>query len=109
MPGAEERIRQLETMLVQTPEDRDLRYFLATEYFHMGRYADSLRELNEYFRQGDDEGMGFKMRGICQLKTGKAEEARATLQSGIAAARRHHHADLAAEIEETLAELFPGT
>lgn len=108
MPGAEERIRQLEAMLGETPGDRDLRYFLATEYFQMGRYADSLRELEEYFRQGDDEGMGFKMRGICLLKTGRPEEARATLEAGIAAARRHHHADLAAEIEETLEELFPG-
>jgi thioredoxin-like negative regulator of GroEL len=107
MSGAEERIRQLEAMLEETPEDRDLRYFLATEYFGKQRYADALRQLEEYFRQGDDEGMGFKMRGICQLKTGRLEEARASLASGIAAARRHHHADLAAEIEETLEELFP--
>ena len=107
MAGAEERIRQLEAMLGEAPEDRDLRYFLATEYFQQTRYAEALRELDEYFRHGDDEGMGFKMRGICQLKCGKPEDARASLQAGIAAARRHHHADLAAEIEETLEELFP--
>ena len=107
MPGAEERIMQLEAMLEEAPEDRELRYFLATEYFGTQRYADALRQLDEYFRAGDDEGMGFKMRGICQLKCGRPEEARASLQAGIAAARRHHHADLAAEIEETLQDLFP--
>ena len=108
MSGAEERIRQLESMLEETPDDRDLRYFLATEYFGKQRFAEALGHLEEYLRLADDEGMGFKMRGICQLKTGRPEEARASLAAGIAAARRHHHADLAAEIEETLAELFPG-
>jgi len=102
-----ERISQLEKMALETPDDRDLRYFLATEYFGLRRYADSLRELEQYLGSGDDEGVGFKMRGICLFHLGRKDEARAALQSGIAAAERHHHADLAAEIEETLELLFP--
>jgi Flp pilus assembly protein TadD len=109
MPGAGERIRQLEAMLRETPEDRDLRYFLATEYFQGGRYAEALRELDEYFKGGEDEGVGYKMRGICLFKTGREEEARTVLRAGAASAARHRHADLAAEIEETLEQLFPAS
>ena len=102
-----DRLSQLEKMAMENPEDRDLRYFLATEYFGMQRYADSLRELEQYFRSGDDEGVGFKMRAICLFHLGRKDEARAALQSGIAAANRHHHSVLAAQIGETLQELFP--
>ena len=102
-----DRLSQLEKMALESPEDRELRYFLATEYFGLQRYTDSLRELEHYFRGGDDEGVGFKMRGICLFHLGRKEEARVALQSGIVAANRHHHSDLAAEIEETLQELFP--
>src|SRR4029450_10776441 len=102
-----DRLSQLEKMSLETPEGRDLRYFLATEYFGLQRYADSLRELEHYLNSGDDEGVGFKMRGICLFHLGRKDEARAALQSGIAAAERHHHSDLAAEIEETLEQFFP--
>jgi tetratricopeptide (TPR) repeat protein len=104
-----DRLSQLEKMALETPEDRELRYFLATEYFALKRYGDSLRELEHYFRSGDDEGVGFKMRGICLFHLGRKEEALAALESGIAAAERHHHSDLAAEIEDTLQELYPET
>jgi Flp pilus assembly protein TadD len=104
-----ERLKQLEEMVQETPDDRELRYFLATEYFQAGRYPDALHELERYFRDGDDEGVGFKMRGICLFHLGRKEEARSALQSGISAAQRHRHSDLAAEIEETLEELFPGS
>jgi Flp pilus assembly protein TadD len=107
MPGSEERIRKLEAMLAESPEDRDLHYFVATEYFHKGRFAEALRELEEYFKSGDDEGMGWKMRGLCLFRAGRVEEAMAALRAGVAAAARHHHTDLAAEIEETLQDLFP--
>ena len=102
-----DRLSQLEAMLLESPEDRELRYFLATEYFQAQRYQDALRELDHYFSSGDDEGVGFKMRGICLFHLGRKEESRAALLSGIAAARRYHHSDLAAEIEETLQEFFP--
>ena len=105
----EDRIRQLEEMIGKQPGDRDLRYFLATEYFQLRRYADSLRELEKYLATGDDEGVGFKMRGICLFHLGRKDEARSALQAGIEAALRHHHSDLAAEVEETLQELFVQT
>ena len=101
-----DRLGQLEKMALETPEDRELRYFLATEYFALQRYADSLRELEHYLNCGDDEGVGFKMRGICLYHLGRKDEARAALQSGIAAAQRHHHSDLAEEIEQTLQEFY---
>ena len=94
-------------MIEESPEDRDLRYFLATEYFQSRRYDDALRQLDRYLAAGDDEGMGFKMRGICLFHLGRREEARTALDSGIAAAQRYRHSGLAAEIEETLQELFP--
>jgi Flp pilus assembly protein TadD len=103
-----DRLGQLEKMSLESPDDRDLHYFLAMEYFALQRYADSLRELERYLQSGDDEGVGFKMRGICLFHLGRKEDSRSALQSGIAAAERHHHSDLAAEIEETLQELFPG-
>jgi len=102
-----DRLGHLEKMALENPEDRELHYFLATEYFGLQRFADSLRELEQYFSSGDDEGVGFRMRGICLFHLGRKDEARAALQSGIAAAQRHHHSDLAAEIEETLEQLFP--
>jgi Flp pilus assembly protein TadD len=101
------RLDQLLEMLSQSPGDRDLRYFVATEYFQRGMHAECLRELEEVLRTGDDEGMGHKMRGVCLYHLGRKEEARAGLASGIEAALRHHHRDLAADIEETLEELFP--
>ncbi|MCI0567415.1 MAG: hypothetical protein L0Z52_04375 [Acidobacteria bacterium] len=104
-----DRLSQLEKMVLETPGDRELRYFLATEYFGLQRFADSLRELEQYFSSGDDEGVGFKMRGICLFHLGRKDEARAALQSGIAAAQRHHHSDLAAEIQETLQGFYPET
>jgi len=102
-----DRLQQLEQMVAETPEDSELRYFLATEYFQAARYPEALDQLEHYFRQGDDEGVGFKMRGICLFHLGRTDEARAALQSGVAAAQRHRHSGLAAEIEETLEELFP--
>ncbi|PYQ11148.1 MAG: hypothetical protein DMH00_08980 [Acidobacteria bacterium] len=101
------RREQLEAMVAVDPEDRELRYFLATEYFGLQRYGDALHELEEYFRRGEDEGVGYKMRGVCLFHLGRKEEARASLVSGIEAARRHRHTGLAAEIAETLEELLP--
>jgi tetratricopeptide (TPR) repeat protein len=106
-PGEPSRLEQLEAMRSESPGDRDLRYFLANEYLQRQRYAEALAELEEYFRSGDDEGMGFKMRATCLFHLGRREEAKACLQEGIEAALRHHHRDLAADIEETLADLFP--
>jgi len=102
------RLEQLEAMVSEAPDDRDLRYFLATEYFRLERYRESLRELDEYFKSVDDEGVGFKMRGICLFHLERKDEARAALLSGIDAARKHRHSGLAAEIEETFQEFFPG-
>ena len=101
------RLEQLRAMLEEAPADRDLRYFLASEYFQLERYAEALAELEEYFRSGDDEGVGYRMRGTCLFHLGRQEEARACFQAGIEAALRHRHRDLAADIEETLAGLFP--
>ena len=103
-----DRLGQLEKMALEIPNDRDLRYFLATEYFALQRYADCLRELELYLNSGDDEGVGFRMRGICLYHLGRKDEAQAALQSGVAAAQRHHHSDLAEEIEQTLQEFYPG-
>jgi len=101
------RLEQLEALLAESPQDRDLRYFLSTEYLQAGRFEDALRELEKYFEAGDDEGVGYKMRGTCLFRLGRKEEARSCLEAGIQAARRHHHADLAADIEETLSQFFP--
>jgi tetratricopeptide (TPR) repeat protein len=101
------RLDQLREMLSLSPEDRDLRYFVATEYFQRGSYPEALAELEEYFRSGDDEGMGYKMRGTCLFHLGRREEAKACLSLGIEAALRHRHRDLAAEIRETLEAFFP--
>jgi len=101
------RLDQLLEMLSRSPGDRDLRYFVATEYFQQGAYDRALSELEEYLKSGDDEGMGHKMRGVCLARLGRAEEARAALQAGIEAALRHRHRDLASDIEETLEGLFP--
>lgn len=103
------RLEALKRMLEESPADRDLRYFLATEYFRLDRFPEALAELEEYFRTGDDEGVGYRMRGTCLFHLGRREEARACLLSGIEAARRHHHRDLTEEIEQTLSDLFPGS
>ena len=104
---SENRIDQLREMLAGAPGDRDLRYFLATECFQIGRFEEALEHLGRYFETGDDEGMGYKMRGTCLFRLGKREAALSCLEEGIRAALRHHHSDLAADIEETLAQLFP--
>lgn len=106
--GEPTRLERLEAMLGESPQDRDLRYFLATEYFQAGRLAEALRELDRYFESGDDEGVGYKMRGTCLYRLGRKEEARACLEAGIEAARRHRHADLADDIEEVLEQFFTG-
>ena len=94
-------------MLAENPDDRDLRYFLATECFQVEAYAEALEHIDRYFATGDDEGVGYRMRGTCLLRLGRPEEARSCLEAGVRAARRHRHADLAADIEDTLEELFP--
>lgn len=102
---SQERIDALRRMLERNPDDARVRFGLAAEYERLGRWEDVARELGEYLARTEDEGNAWGRLGKALLELGREDEAREAYRRGIDAASRHGHPSMAAELEETLAEL----
>jgi Flp pilus assembly protein TadD len=98
------RIEMLHRMLERNPDDGRVRFGLAAEYERLGRWEEAVRQLREYLARSDDEGNGWGRLGRALRRLGREEEARDAYRQGIAAAHRHRHPSLAAELEEEMEE-----
>jgi Flp pilus assembly protein TadD len=96
------RRERIEKMLAETPQDPELRYFLAMEYVSEGALERGLAELREVNRIGPDYIPAYLQGGQLLVKLGRDEEARTLYMTGITRARSvgDHHA--AGEMEGLL-------
>jgi hypothetical protein len=87
------RMNQLEAMLAETPNDDELRYFLAMEHLSAGDESTGVTKLREITANGTYVP-AFLQAGQLLNRLGKVAEACAVLRNGIEAARqqRNDHA-----------------
>jgi predicted RNA polymerase sigma factor len=99
------RIDQLKSMLADTPDDAELRYFLAMAYVSGGDDASALA----CFRQLSDESPGYVPAyvqcGQLLARLGREDEARGVFRAGIAAAQKAGDSHAAGEMEAFLDSL----
>jgi thioredoxin-like negative regulator of GroEL len=99
------RIDQLKAMLAETPEDAELRYFLAMAYVSAGDHTNAL----ECFHQLGTENPGYVpayvQRGQLLARLGREDDARQVFRAGIEAANRAGDAHAAGEMEGFLDSL----
>jgi Flp pilus assembly protein TadD len=99
------RIESLQKLLLNSPADAQLHYFLATELFHAKRYAEAIVAARRYLELApDDQGAAFRILGNSLFETGDREGAKAALEKGIAQAMRHGHPSMAGEFRDLLEE-----
>lgn len=99
------RLRALERMLGNRPDDSRLRFGLALEYLKAGRAEDGVRELRRYLDETDDQGNAWGRLGAALRDLGRDDEAVEAYTRGIEAAMRHGHPTMAEEFRETLEEM----
>ncbi len=98
------RLEGLKDLLAQTPDDPELHYLIANEYFSAGQYEECIREMELYLGQADDEGAAYRTLARAYDALGKRSEARQTYEAGVRAARKHNHPGMAQEFEAALQE-----
>ena len=99
------RVDALLRLLERNPGDSRLRFGLAAEYEKLGRWDDAVVQLRAYLADTDDQGNAWGRLGASLRALGRTEEAREAYRQGVEAARRHGHPSMAAEFEDTLADL----
>ena len=90
---------QLEEMLSETPDDTELRYFLAMEHLSAGDHDAAVRTFEELMRRSPDYVPTYVQAGQLYNRLGREAEARATYQTGIATAKRTGDFHAAGEME----------
>jgi E3 SUMO-protein ligase RanBP2 len=96
------RIASLLRLIERNPADPRPHFGLAAEYEKLKRWQDVVTELRAYLALADDEGNAWGRLGRALQQLGQRDDARAALQSGIEAARKHGHPSMAAELEALL-------
>jgi Flp pilus assembly protein TadD len=102
------RIDAIRGLLAQDPKDPDLYLMLAAELRSEGLHAEAAGALRSYLGlmpPAADVGAAYRDLGICLEKIGQSDDARATYQKGVEAAKTHHHMGLQSEIETLLQDL----
>ena len=100
-----DKIAMLTEILKQNPTDAFARYALAMAYAAEGRSDDALREFGETLERNPDYVPAYQMSAQELLKAGRSAEAKAQLQSGLAACERTANAHAASEMQAMLDEL----
>jgi Flp pilus assembly protein TadD len=104
MAGAS-RVEQLRAMLAETPDDPELRYFLAMAHVSAGEHdaaVDCFRHLAE---QSPGYVPAYVQRGQLLARLGREDEARTVFRAGIAAAQKAGDLHAAGEMEAFLDSL----
>lgn len=99
------RLRSLRRMVERNPNDPRYRFGLAAEYQKLEMWEQVANELEDYLALTDDEGNAWGRLGHALRELDRTDESRAAYRKGIEAANRHGHPTMAAEFEETLADI----
>lgn len=100
-----DKISILNDALKQNPADAFARYALAMEYSNQGQIEASLEQFGQLLFHNPDYTAGYFMAAQTLVKAGRAGEARAKLEAGIACARRTNNQHALGEMEAMLAEI----
>lgn len=104
-PQKKTRRQMLEDFVAQKPEDAFARYGLAMECANAGDSAAADEHFKALLTSHPDYVAGYFQYGVFLGKTGRTEEARSTLNTGIATARRAGDEHARSEMETALADL----
>jgi len=96
------RLEAFRQMVAKNPRNVLARFGLANEAMKAGDFALAVEQLELYLASYDDEGNGWQRLAESLTALGRAGEARAALEKGIAAAERFGHTGMAGEMRERL-------
>jgi predicted Zn-dependent protease len=96
------RLETFKQMVAKNPKNILARFGLANEAMKAGDYVLAVEQLEIYLASYDDEGNGWQRLAESLTALGRAEEARAALDKGIAAAERFGHTGMASEMRDLL-------
>ena len=99
------RREKLEKMLEQQPDDPFLHYGLAMEHVKEGDLVAALGRFDRTLRMDADYVAAYFHKGNTLVGAGRIDEARATLQAGIEAARRKNDTHAEGEMQGLLDSL----
>lgn len=99
------KLETFRAMVASNPENALARFGLANEAMKAGLHAEAVEQLEAYHARYVDEGNGWSRLAECLVALGRVPEALASLDKGIAAARRFGHGGLATELELRREEL----
>jgi predicted Zn-dependent protease len=99
------RIDQLKAMLAETPDDAELRYFLAMAYTSAGENDSALSCFRQLAAESPGYVPAYVQSGQLLAKLGREDEARKVFRSGIAAAQKAGDLHAAGEMEAFLDSL----
>ena len=100
-----DKIAMLTQILEQNPADAFARYGLAMEHANQGRTEPALAEFDRLLTTHPDYTAGYFMAAQTLVKAGRADEAKARLEQGIASAQRTGNRHALSEMEALLMEL----
>jgi tetratricopeptide (TPR) repeat protein len=100
-----DKIGMLTEILQQNPGDAFARYGLAMAYAADGRSDEALAAFAETIERSPDYVPAYQMSAQELLKLGRADEARARLEAGLAACERTGNSHAAGEMSGLLDEL----
>jgi predicted Zn-dependent protease len=100
-----DKIKAFTEILQQDPANAFARYGLAMEYSQTGDPPQAMSEFQKLIAQHPDYVPAYQMAGQLLLRLGNNDDARETLQSGLAAAQRTGNSHAASEISGLLDEL----
>jgi Tfp pilus assembly protein PilF len=96
---SQSRRETFEAMLAETPDDAELRYFLAMECLGAGDPDAALGHFREIMAKSPDYVPAYVQAGQLYNRLGREAEARATYQAGIAVAQKKGDFHAAGEME----------
>ena len=100
-----DRLKQLEEMLAQEPDDAFTRYALALEFRKLGRIDESLDQFEQVIGQHADYVPAYFMIGQLLADEGRTEDAKQRLREGIAMAQRAGDSHAQGEMQDFLDSL----
>lgn len=104
MAGAS-RIEQLTAMLAETPDDAELRYFLAMAHVSTGGNEAALAGFQRLATDSPQYVPAYVQHGQLLARLGHDDQARAIFKAGIAAAKKAGDLHAAGEMEAFLDSL----
>ena len=100
-----DKIAALKEILTANPADAFARYGLAIEYANLGQMDASLSEFRELLSTHPDYIPAYLMAAQTMIKAGQEDDAKATLEAGIASAQRTGDSHASSEMETLLLDL----